>query len=165
MAASNEPEQSPTDPPSAESPRDHSPYWQLLGIEPVEVDHGQASARIKIEHRHLRTLGLMHGGVLASLMDSSLGLAAWSAAPPDHTPMTIQLNVNFVKAVPLGETVTAASRMQHLGRHTAVGHAEARMSNGQLVGTASATFLYVTRSDGGPIELPAAAVLAQKPRS
>jgi acyl-CoA thioesterase len=146
-----------TQSPNPDAPSDHSPFWLLLGIEPVRVDHGEATVRVKIEHRHLRTLGLMHGGVLASLMDSSLGLAAWSAAPADHTPVTIQLNVNFVKAAPLGETITAASRMQHLGRHTAVGHAEAHNSLGELVGAASATFLYVTRADRGPIELPAAA--------
>ena len=49
MAASNEPEQSPTDPPSAESPRDHSPYWQLLGIEPVEVDQVHPAASLDEE--------------------------------------------------------------------------------------------------------------------
>lgn len=138
------------------------PYWQLLGIRPIHVVRGAAELEVLIEDRHLRTLGFMHGGVLASLVDSALGLAAWSAAVAGHTPVTVQLGVNFVRPVQLGDTVIAKATMQHLGRHTAVGRAEAHLRTGALVGTASATFLYVVHPGGH--EIPVAPILDLAPQ-
>lgn len=120
-----------------------------------ESHRGHATVAVNVQERHLRTLGFMHGGVLATLADSALGLSAWSAAPANHTPVTIQLSVNFVRAVQLGQTILASARMQHIGRHTAVGRAEVHTDSGALVGTASATFLYVTQGERPPITLPA----------
>lgn len=138
-------------PPGPETkPDELPPFWRFLGLSAVEVRPGHGTVKVTVEPQHLRTLGFLHGGVLATLCDSSLGLAAWSAAPAGLSPVTIQLSVNFIRAVPLGATVLATADMQHVGRHTAVGRAEVHTEDGTLVGTASATFLYVAHDENGP---------------
>lgn len=130
------------------------PFWKHLGFRVVSFERGAATIEVEIVEHHLRTLGFMHGGVLMAMCDSALGMAAWSAAPDGSTPVTIQISVNFVKAVAKGDRLTTSATMQHLGRHTAVGRAEARTSAGVLAGTASATFMYVQADfDAGPIVL------------
>jgi uncharacterized protein (TIGR00369 family) len=97
--------------------------------------------------RHLRTFGLLHGGVIAALLDAAMGTAAMTRAPTDHDVVTAQLNVNFIRPAWEGESLSATGELIHAGRRTAVARGEVRTTTGVLVAAASATFLYTPLSD------------------
>ena len=118
-------------------------FLERLG---VRVD---AEGRLTLEVRpgHLRTLGIVHGGVIATLLDSALGMVAQRSSPPDHYVVTAQLNVHFIRPAFEGETLVASSEIRHHGRKTAVAQGEIRTTEGALVATASATFVHVPHTD------------------
>ena len=83
---------------------------QLLGIEPVEWGGGRSELALLVDERHLRNMPILHGGVLATLLDSALGVAASSVAPANRLTVTAQLNVNFIRPAFPGERLVAVGR-------------------------------------------------------
>lgn len=126
----------------------HVPFLELLNIVRVEQKDGRAIFRMTIDDIHLRSLGIMHGGVTATLLDTAMGMAARTMAPPEHHVVTVQLNVNFTRPAWNGETVTAVGEVQHSGRQTAVVRGELRTADDLLIATGSATMMYLSRPDG-----------------
>jgi acyl-coenzyme A thioesterase 13 len=102
---------------------------------------------LEIRAGHLRTLGIAHGGVIATLLDSVMGLNANRSSPPDHYLVTAQLNVQFIRPAFEGETLIASSEVRHAGRKTAMAQGEILTADGHLVATASATFVYVAHTE------------------
>jgi uncharacterized protein (TIGR00369 family) len=102
---------------------------------------------IDVHAGHLRTLGIAHGGVIATLLDSVMGMVANRSSPPDHYLVTAQLNVHFIRPAFEGETLIASAQVRHAGKKTAMAQGEIQTSNGELVATASATFVYVAHDD------------------
>ena len=58
---------------------------------------------------------MQHGGISAWLMDSGMGITA-RAYTGYETPVTLDLNIQFLRAVYEGEKVTITSRVTHAGR-------------------------------------------------
>jgi len=115
---------------------------QLLGIEPVEWGGGRSELALVVDERHLRNMPILHGGVLATLLDSALGIAASTVSPPNRLAVTAQLNVNFIRPAFPGERLVATGEVQHTGRQSVVATGEVRCDSGQLVATATGTFLF-----------------------
>ncbi|WP_152053844.1 PaaI family thioesterase [Tautonia marina] len=120
-------------------------FWELLGMVPLEPAQPGGPSRVKlvVEPQHLRSLGLMHGGVTAAMLDSFMGRAAFAHSPPGHHLVTLQLNVHFVRAARVGDTLIADGEVQHNGRRTAVVRSELRTDQGSLIATGSGTFMHL----------------------
>ena len=128
------------------------PFLELLRILPVSAEPGRAVFEMTVDEPHLRTLGLMHGGVTATLLDTAMGYAAVTTAPERHYVLTVQLNANYIRPAWQGETLRASGEVIHSGRQTAVARGEIRTSDGTLVAAGSGTFMYVpqpTEAKGG----------------
>jgi uncharacterized protein (TIGR00369 family) len=121
----------------------------LLGIRFLDVAPGRVRIELTVEPRHLRDLGIMHGGVLATLLDTVMGTAVSAQAPSGHFVVTVQLNVNFIRPAWQGETLVATGEVTHSGRQTAVARGEVRTSQDVLVGSGSGTFMYIVHTDSG----------------
>ncbi|GIW86232.1 MAG: hypothetical protein KatS3mg108_0556 [Isosphaeraceae bacterium] len=126
------------------------PLHEHLGIETRSVGAGHSHIALRAETHHLRSAGIVHGGVIAALLDACQGMAAASVAPAGHDVLTVQLNVNFIRPVPLGEFVEARGQILHAGRRTAVTRGEVTTSTGNLVAAASATLLYLPHEQIAP---------------
>lgn len=122
---------------------DRRSFLERLGA----TGDGAGRLILKVGPPHLRSLGIAHGGMLATLLDSVMGLDASSGAPADHYAVTIQLNINYIRPGFVGETLIATSTMSHRGRSTAVARGELRTDAGALVATGSATFAFVAHTD------------------
>jgi uncharacterized protein (TIGR00369 family) len=121
----------------------HLSFLERLGVRLDEA----GNLRLEIQSGHLRTLGIAHGGVIATMLDSSMGTETNRSSPPDHYVVTAQLNVHFIRPAFEGETLVATSKVHHVGRKTAVAQGELRTSDGALVATSSATFVFVPHTD------------------
>src|SRR5688500_6310892 len=91
-------------------------FFHLIGATPIAYEGGQGRLELTVQPRHLRSLGIAHGGFLASLLDSVMGMAAASLCPPDHYVMTVQLNVQFIRPAHEGEALVATAEVMHSGR-------------------------------------------------
>lgn len=120
-------------------------FWDLMKMVPIPPSRpgGPGRVRLKVGEEHLRSLGLMHGGVAAAILDSFMGRAAFAGSPPGHHLVTIQLNVHFIKAARAGDTLIADGEVQHNGRRTAVVRSELRTEQGTLIATGSGSFMHL----------------------
>jgi len=115
------------------------PALRTLDICPVEAVPGRVSFALTPAEFHLNPFGLVHGGVLAALLDTAMGCAVHSLLPPGAGYLTAELNVRFLQAVTpatgtlicTGEVIRSGSRSMvvqaHIaedsGRHAAIGGA------------------------------------------
>lgn len=128
------------------------PFLEGLGIEPVSTEQGRTTWRLLVSVKHLRTRGILHGGVVATLLDTAMGRAVSTVCREDQDCVTVQLNVNFIRPSWTGETLTITGEVQHSGRQTAVVRGEIRTPAGVLVATGSGTFMFVPRpADDQPL--------------
>jgi len=72
---------------------------QLLGLKLVEVSEGRAVFAIQPDERHYNGLGIAHGGLAATLLDSALGCAINSMMPAGKTFTTLEMKVNYVRPI------------------------------------------------------------------
>lgn len=133
-----------------------SPFLAQLGIALAERSDGRARLELTVAEPHLRTRGIAHGGVIASLLDTAMGVAVSTKTPAGCFPVTAQLNVNFIRPAWNGEKLEILGDVRHAGRTTAVAMGEIRTESGVLVATSSGTFSFIPDPD------PESELLARK---
>ena len=98
--------------------RKTSAYFQHLGMEILDLQSGHALIRLPFGDHLRNSSGGMHGGAIASLIDSAGGLAARTLTYP--TPVaTVEFKVNFLAPIRRG-AVVANGKVIHTGRRIAV---------------------------------------------
>ena len=120
-----------------------SPWYRLIGMKP-KVEGDRIVVELSLDRdKHLQALGLVHGGVIASVLDSAIGLNVnRELAKLGKTAVTAQLNVHYLRPVREGK-ITGTGKILHKGSRVAVGYGEVRNEKGELVATGTATF-YIT---------------------
>ena len=89
-----------------------------MGITPVAVENGTASARMVLGAHHLNQAGVVQGGVYALFADATAGFAAMSALPDEKTFATLEMRVNLLRGVQPGTELVAEATPIHLGGTT-----------------------------------------------
>lgn len=118
-----------------------SPYYQLLGMELLELGHGTCRFRLKAGEKLHNLGGVVHGGALASVADAAMGVSLATLTDPRiERPVTVELKINFIAPVVEGE-LEARGRIVQRGRTVAVGEAEVTDTDGRLVAKAMGTFV------------------------
>ena len=74
---------------------------RTLDINPVEAEPGRVTFTLVPSEFHLNPFGLVHGGVIAALMDTAMGCAVHSLLPVGAGYVTSELNVRFLQATGL----------------------------------------------------------------
>ena len=134
---------SPGDQGALEALRRHveeSAFHAWAGFELVSVEVGVVEVALEVAPHHLNPAGILHGGMIATLADTAIGLAIRSALPPDQTHRTAQLNVHFLSKVE-GGRVRALGRTVRVGGRMAYGEGDVVDEEGELVARASGTFI------------------------
>lgn len=92
--------------------------------------------------QHLNPLGTIHGGWVATLLDSALGCSVHTMMPAGRAYTTAELGVNYVKGLtPKVQRVRAEGRVIHCGRQLATAEARLVGSDGTLYAHATTTCL------------------------
>lgn len=118
--------------------RSNNSFWGHLGGRVLSVSKNKVEAALTIEPKHLNSVGIVHGGVLSSLMDQVMGFAV-IAAKDGRQGVTTHLNVNFLAPMGLGEVFVTAYPVHETYR-TLTLHAEIRNEEQVLGCIATATF-------------------------
>lgn len=116
------------------------PFVELLGIRLDELQRGSAFLSLGVRDELTRNGGLMHGGALASLIDSASAFAALTLLDPDRQTVTIDLTIHYLRPVTAG-TIRAHARAVRAGRRVIVLSVEVTNQDGALVATAVTTYL------------------------
>ena len=117
-----------------------NPYVNLLDINLVQLDEGYAELSMPIMNKHTNLYNVAHGGALASLADTCMGVAC---ATTGKKVVTLEMNMNFIKgAVPQLE-LRGIGKIIHNGKSTIVAEGQILDSQNNMIATARGTF-YVT---------------------
>lgn len=119
-----------------------------LGYRLVEWAENHAVMELDIQDHHRNRAGILHGGVLATLMDTVSGYAVCYCAVPGNVrrSVTLTLTTNFVGMGKDG-TVRVVGKKQGGGRKVVFTQATAYNADGDVIGTATGTFKYQRGSD------------------
>jgi uncharacterized protein (TIGR00369 family) len=85
-------------------------FWEHLGCRLVAADAGKASVELDVQKQHLNGIGILHGGVHASLLDNTMGLAAMSLAQSPQV-VTMNLQIHFTAPLEVGKVTVTAEAM------------------------------------------------------
>jgi uncharacterized protein (TIGR00369 family) len=93
---------------------------------------------------------VVHGGVLATILDTVMACAVHTKLPAGDSYTTLDLNVGFIRAVTLKSgRVRAVGEVIHLGRQTATARAELVDAEGRLCAHSTATCMILRAETGG----------------
>lgn len=122
------------------------PFGERLGISLIEADHGHAVFEATPDATTFNPMGSVHGGYMATILDSACGIAAHTALKPGYGYTTLELKVSFI--APLSDrsgTVRAVGRLLSIGRRAAFTEATLHDASGKLCATATSTLLVFER--------------------
>jgi uncharacterized protein (TIGR00369 family) len=118
------------------------PLGEKLGIALVEADHGHAVFEATPDGSSYNPMGSVHGGFIATMLDSACGIAAHTALRPGFAYTTLELKVSFLRPLnDLSGTIKATGRLLSIGGRAAFAEATLHDGKGQLCATATATLL------------------------
>ena len=133
-----------------------SGYSQLIDYRLQRGDKGYAEVALTVGPQHLNRLGVMHGGVLATLIDTVTGFAVAFADSPEHIKpaVTLTLNTQFLGQTVEGDQLVAIGRHIGGGKTIAYATAEVRKADGTVVGRGDAVYRFLNAKKvghgGGP---------------
>ena len=116
------------------------PYVRLLGIEFVSAERGAATFALEVREELTRMGGLLHGGAVASLLDTAAAFAVHTVLEPEKHTVTIDLTIHFLRPVTSGR-IEARARVLREGRRVCIIVAEATDPTGVLTATMTTTYL------------------------
>lgn len=125
-----------------EAALDSVPFAKLLGIELEEIDLGTATLAFEIRPELKQNKGVVHGGAIASLIDSATAFAIISVLPPDEKATTVDLTISYLRALTQGRA-RAAARVLRTGRRLIVVSADLHDEAGNLAATALSTYIKI----------------------
>ncbi|SNX28562.1 uncharacterized domain 1-containing protein [Polynucleobacter meluiroseus] len=74
------------------------PFLKLLGVRLLSAEMGKGEILLALKPEHTNTWNVAHGGVLLTLMDVAMAVAARSSDPDDRSVVTIEMKNNFMQA-------------------------------------------------------------------
>ena len=124
------------------------PIALLLGFERPHVEEGRAVFELPVGEHLYNPIGSVHGGVLATLLDSALGCAVHSTLPAGVGYTTVDLNTTYLRPVTRDSGVLRCeAETIHVGRKVATARAQIFDGAGKLCATATTTCL-ILRPEG-----------------
>lgn len=117
-----------------------SPFIQLLGLEFEKLEQGRASSRLEIRENLLNKHRAVHGGVVYSIADISMGVAVYSTLKTGEETSTIEIKINYLKPAK-SRFLTCEAQVLKKGKNLAVVESEIRSGERDLIAKALGTFM------------------------
>lgn len=112
-----------------------------LNMRLVEAEKGRTVVEAAPAPAHLNPRGSVHGGYLATLIDSATGTALCSTLEAGVDYATVDLSVKMLRPVRPGMVLRAEGRAVHVSRRIGTSECSVHDADGRLVGHGSATFV------------------------
>jgi uncharacterized protein (TIGR00369 family) len=116
-------------------------FGEFLEIHFEILKNGEVNYFGSIEKKFLATPSAVHGGLIATLCDGALGIAALSTVVEDNKVVaTIEMNVKYLKPAFEGDQIIAHAKVISAGKRIIVSNCEVKNQNNVLIAIASGTF-------------------------
>jgi uncharacterized protein (TIGR00369 family) len=120
------------------------PAVALLGLQLDEVQKGRTVFSLVADEVHENPMGTMHGGVVATLVDTAMGCAVSSTLPANDGFTTLELSTNYVRPITMATgRIHAEATVVHRGGRVATTEARVYDDAGTLYAHASSTCMII----------------------
>ena len=120
------------------------PFGKLLGLQLTSVEPGLAQMKLPVRDELRQNHGIVHGGAIASLIDSVAAFAVIPLLRDDETATTVDLSISFLRPLSNG-LATATAKVQRAGTRIVAVSIEVVDDDDKLIATALTTYLRMTR--------------------
>ncbi len=118
------------------------PVMHLVDMSSMQAEEGGVVVEMAAQEFHYNPLGTVHGGVLATLLDTAAGCAVQTTLPAGMGYASLDLSVKFLRPVTVASGVLRAEgTLVSRGRRTALAEAKMTDASGRLVAHATSTCL------------------------
>jgi uncharacterized protein (TIGR00369 family) len=112
----------------------------LLGMTADHLEAGRVTFSLEPRPAFSNPLGTVHGGIISTLLDSAMGCAVHTSLPAGTGYTTLEIKVNFVRAVPIeGGRLTCEGTTVHVGGRVATTEGRVIDADGRLVAHGTST--------------------------
>lgn len=127
------------------------PIAQLMDFTLAEIEEGRAVFTVVPAEYHYNPIGVVHGGLAATLCDSAMGCAIHSTLPAGADYTTLELKINFVRAMTdRTGVVSCGATVIYDGKRVATAEARVVDAAGKLYAHATTTYMiFLPEARGG----------------
>ena len=115
-------------------------FPRLVGIEIESIEPGRARLSLEVREELLQLQGIMHGGVIATIIDTAVAFAIIGASEPDDRFTTVEMKVNYLAPIREGR-ILADARLVRDGRRIVVADCDLFDSKGRLAAKGLLTYI------------------------
>ncbi|NBV09215.1 MAG: PaaI family thioesterase [Flavobacteriia bacterium] len=116
-------------------------FAQSIGMHLEVVELGVVRYVLTVKESHLATPGFVHGGVLTTMLDATMGAGALTLVEKDQKVVsTIEMHVNFINPAKVGSVLTATSVLVRQGKKVIFMKAEMFDEHNKCIAVSSGTF-------------------------
>jgi uncharacterized protein (TIGR00369 family) len=118
------------------------PIMSLIDLDGMEAEEGSVTFYLRPQEFHYNPLGTMHGGIIATLLDSAAACSVHSTLPAGIAYTSLDLNVKFLRAVTISSgRLKCKGAVLQRGRRTAYAEAKLTDEAGRLIAHATSSCL------------------------
>jgi uncharacterized protein (TIGR00369 family) len=117
-----------------------SPFPAHISMKLTSIGMDQASLELSLSGRHLQLYGIVHGGVLATLIDTATFWAVFMRQPENAGLVNVDLKLNYLKSVASG-TLLAEGRCIRSGKSLSYAEATIKDEKGELITHGTSTLM------------------------
>jgi len=126
------------------------PFMKHLGMEFVEGGEGYAKIALRYQDENSTWAKALHGGAIASLIDTTGAMAAWTTAEiatPKYFGSTVGVNVNYLSGA-IGEDIYAEGRILKRGKEIIYTDVRVTNESGKLLAQGTVVYRIVETGKG-----------------
>src|SRR4051812_26836032 len=124
------------------------PIMRLINFQGAEASEGKVVFTCAPSEQHYSVLGMVHGGVAATLLDTSLGCSIHSMLPAGVGYTTLELHVNYVRPLTVNTgVIRCEGEVIHVGRTVATAQGRIVDAAGKLYAHATTTCMILRPSE------------------
>ena len=123
-----------------------APYPRLLGMRLAGIGFDRCRIELDLDERHMQPFGIVHGGVLATLVDTATFWAGYLRLPQGTGLVNVDLKLNYLKAVTAGTLRTEGTCIR-AGRQVSVTEATVYDAAGDKVAHGLSTLMALPGKD------------------
>ncbi len=121
------------------------PYAKLIGLELGEMKPGEANLHLDIRDELKQNQGVVHGGAVASLIDTAAAFAVVTRLDPGERVTTTDLTIHYLRPITSGH-LTATARIVRGGRRLFILAVQVTNDHEVLVATAVTGYIKLQNS-------------------
>jgi acyl-CoA thioesterase len=116
-----------------------NPFGEMIGLNFTKIGEGNSECALEIREDLHNPYGVLHGGVIYSMVDTGMGGALFTRLNEDELCATVEIKISYFRFIISG-TLTCKTRVVHKTR--SLGYLESEVYRGKrLLAKASGTFI------------------------